>query len=518
MDIIGNRTLPQVLREQAGRYPEKAFIVFEDATGIRITKTYAEFFSDVISFSRSLFNLGIRKGDHFTVHLPNNPEFLAIWFAAAELGAVMVPTNILSTADEMKYLITHSDSVLLITEEEHLAKFDTIKNEIPAVRHTIVTRSKGPDHTLSFEQLVLEGRDLHMPLPEVHPEDVVGMLYTSGTTSRPKGVQVTNANYIFTGELMSKTIGLTPEDRTFTVLPMFHGNAQYYTCMPALIAGGSIALTERFSASRYFKQAKALGGTVGSLFAAPIRMILSKDYDPADRDNPLRLILFAQSVGRQELDEFESRYDTRLYQLYGMTETVGIPLMNQPYSMPNNLSIGRPTLGYEVKLIDEAGKEVQEGSAGQIAVKGTPGRTIMKGYFKNPEATEAAVRDGWLMTGDNARLGDDGNFYFVDRLKDMIKRSGENVAAGEVESVLTDHAAVYEAAVVGVPDPIKDESIKAFVILHAGAEATSGELIAFCRERLANFKVPDTIDIVEDFPRTAVGKIQKHLIRQSVLQ
>ncbi|WP_236823138.1 AMP-binding enzyme [Bhargavaea massiliensis] len=284
-----------------------------------------------------------------------------------------------------------------------------------------------------------------------------------------------------------------------------------------LMAGGSIALTERFSASRYFKQAKALGGTVGSLFAAPIRMILSKEYDPADRDNPLRLILFAQSVGQQELDQFEDQFNTLLYQLYGMTETVGIPLMNQPHGTPNNLSIGRPTLGYEVKLIDEEGNEVPAGQTGQIAVKGIPGRTIMKGYFKNPEATAATVQNGWLLTGDNARLGEDGRFYFVDRLKDMIKRSGENVAAGEVESVLTDHEAVYEAVVVGVPDPIKDEAIKAFVILHDGATATSEELLDYCRERLANFKVPDTIDVVEDFPRTAVGKIQKHLIRQSVL-
>ena len=517
MDIIGNRTLRTLLKERAEQYGNKEVIAFEDAEGNQTRKTYREFHEEVLAFSRSLLKLGIQKGDHFTVHLPNNTEFLTIWFAAAELGAVMVPTNVLSTADEMNYLINHSDSVLLITEEDYLEKFASIKGEIPNIRHTILTRSKGHEGTHSFDQLVEEGKQLTLELPEVHTEDVVGMLYTSGTTSKPKGVQVTNANYIFTGELMSKTIGLTPDDRTFTVLPLFHGNGQYYTCMPALMAGGSIALTEKFSASRYFKQAKALGGTVGSLFAAPIRMILSKEYDPADRDNPLRLILFAQSVGQQELDQFENQFDTRLYQLYGMTETVGIPLMNQPHGTPNNLSIGRPTLGYEVKLIDEEGNDVQPGQTGQIAVKGVPGRTIMKGYFKNPEATAATVQDGWLLTGDNARLGEDGNFYFVDRLKDMIKRSGENVAAGEVESVLTDHEAVYEAAVVGVPDPIKDEAIKAFVILHDGATATSEELLDYCRERLANFKVPDTIDVVEDFPRTAVGKIQKHLIRQSVL-
>jgi len=181
------------------------------------------------------------------------------------------------------------------------------------------------------------------------------------------------------------------------------------------------------------------------------------------------------------------------------------------------MSIGRPSIGYEVQLIDEQGIPVNPGEIGQIAVKGIPGRTLMKGYFKNEQATNDTIIDNWLLTGDNARIDKDGYFYFVDRIKDMVKRSGENVAANEVESVLTEHPSVFEAAVIGVPDEMRDEAIKAYVILQTGATISEEVLIAHCRERLAKFKVPDSIEFVADFPRTPVGKIQKHVLRISIL-
>ncbi|MDI7744034.1 AMP-binding protein [Lysinibacillus fusiformis] len=517
MDIIGDRTLRSLLEEKVSMYPEKVFVAFEDAGGNQKTKTYREFYEDVLKLGNALMDLNIKPGDHITLHLPNNIEFLTIWFAVAHIGAIMVPTNILSSADEMNYIINHSESVLLITEEEHVEKFQGMLDEIPAIQQIILTRFRNESPALlNFDHLLRTASIDTNRFPEVSPEDVVGMLYTSGTTSKPKGVQVTNANYLYTGELMSKSVQVTEDDRMFIVLPLFHGNAQYYSTMSALVAGGSIALTEKFSASRYFKQAKSLGGTVGSLFAAPIRMILAKDYDAADLENPIRLVMFAQSIAEHQVKEFEEKFDLKLLHMYGMTETVGIPLINPLNGVRKNLSIGRPSMGYEVKLIDENGDEVKRGVVGQIAVKGVPGRTIMKQYFKNEEATMQALQNGWLLTGDNARIGEDGYFYFVDRVKDMIKRSGENVAAQEVESVLTQHMAVYESAVIGVPDDMRDEAIKAFVILNNGMSVTEAELIDFCKARLAKFKVPDSIEFVHDFPRTPVGKIQKHLLRNSI--
>ncbi|MBM7610268.1 crotonobetaine/carnitine-CoA ligase [Lysinibacillus composti] len=517
MDIIGDRTLRSLLEEKVSIHATKTWIAFEDAGGHQTTKTYAEFYDGVLKLSNALLDLNIQKGDHVTIHLPNNIEFLTTWFALAHIGAIMVPTNILSSADEMSYIINHSESVLLITEEEHVEKFQNIIEDLPTIQHIILTRFKNESPSLlNFDRLIEKASTDTSRFPKVSTEDVVGMLYTSGTTSKPKGVQITNANYIYTGELMSKSIQVTEDDRMFIVLPLFHGNAQYYSTMSALVTGGSIALTEKFSASRYFKQAKSLGGTVGSLFAAPIRMILAKDYTEELRENPIRLVMYAQAIAEHQIKEFEEKFDCKLLHMYGMTETVGIPLINPLNGVRKNLSIGRPSIGYEVKLIDEQGEEVTQGTVGQIAVKGVPGRTIMKQYFKNEEATRQTLQDGWLLTGDNARIGEDGYFYFVDRVKDMIKRSGENVAAQEVESVLTQHLAVYECAVIGVPDDMRDEAIKAFVILNKDMSVTEEELIEFCKERLAKFKVPNSIEFVEDFPRTPVGKIQKHILRSSI--
>ena len=514
MDILGNRTLRTLLEEKVSLNPQKTFIAFEDSTGNQLTKTYQDFHTEVLKLTNALLKLNIGKGDHVTLHLPNNTEFFTCWFALAHIGAIMVPTNILSPAEEMKYIINHSESKLLITEEPYLEKFTDHLQELPTLRQIILTRTHiTPPSILNYNELINHASTDISHIPNHDSEDVVGMLYTSGTTSKPKGVQITNANYIYTGELMSKSVNITEDDRMFIVLPLFHGNAQYYSTMSALVVGGSIALTEKFSATNYFKQANSLGGTIGSLFAAPIRMILSKEYDENDRVNPLKLIMYAQAITDNHEKEFEQKYDVKLVHMYGMTETVGIPLINPLNGIRKNQSIGRPSIGYEVKIVDENGYEVPNGVVGQIAVRGIPGRTLMKAYFKNEEATNQAIQNGWLLTGDNAKVDEDGYFYFVDRMKDMIKRSGENVAAQEVERVLALHEAVYEAAVIGVPDKIKDEAIKAYIILNKNASVTEQELIQFCSERLANFKVPSFIEFVHEFPRTPVGKIQKHLLR-----
>ena len=514
MDIVGNRTLRDLLMEKTEKYYDKTFLLFEDREQRRFELTYGEFADQVNRLSHVFLNLGVTKGQHVTLHLPNNLEFIVSWFALANIGAIMVPTNVLSTSDEMEYILNHSESVLLITEEEYLGKFTSIREKLPNLKEILLARYEGDAYAKQDLKALIASANNEISTVPLNAEDVAAMLYTSGTTSKPKGVQITHANYIFTGEVMSKSIRLTPDDRQFIVLPLFHGNAQYYSTMSALVVGASVAITERFSASRYFKQAKNFKVTVGSLFAAPIRMILAQKYDQDDKNNDMRVIWFAQSVSEEQLKDFEGKFDVPLLQMYGMTETVGVPLMNPIDGIRKNMSIGRPTIGYEVKIVDENGNEVPNGQSGQIVVKGIPGRSLMKGYFKNPKATAETLIDGWLYTGDNAQLKDDGYFYFVDRVKGMIKRAGENVAANEVESVLCDHHTVYESAVIGIPDDMRDEAIKAYVILHENATITEEELIQYCRERLAKFKVPDAIEFVSEFPRTAVGKIQKHILRQ----
>lgn len=517
MNLTANMTLIDLLNTRCNQRSTQPFLVFEDTKGDVTEYSYGDFLERVEKFSGVLYERGIRKGDKVTLHLPNSAEFVVCWFALAKLGAIMVPTNILSAAAEMDYLIGHSESVMLITETEYINKFKSIRDNLPKLKDILLTRTTDANEFESVTNLIGQFTG-SVPEVDVQAEDVAAILYTSGTTSKPKGCLITHANYLYTGQAVAAHIGFTEQDRALVVLPMFHGNGQYYMIMPSLIAGGSVAITERFSASQYGRQVQRLGATLGSLFAAPIRMILAQKYEEDERNNKLRAVIFAQSVTAKEVETFEQRYNTQLYQIYGMTETIAPPLMNPFQGDKDNASIGKPIGNSRIKLIDEEGNEVETGQSGEILLAGIPGQTVMKGYFNNPEATSQTLQNGWLHTGDKARQSDNGFYYFVDRQKDMIKRAGENVAASEVENVIMEHPAVYEAIVIGIPDAMHDEALKAFVILKEGKAATEQDIIDYCKEQLAKFKVPSAVEFVEDFPRTSVGKIQKHKLKEIELK
>ena len=500
----GSDTVAGVLEDHARRHPDDPFLVSEAAT-----TTYAEMDRRANRMGHLLLRAGVGPGERFNVHLTNCPEFYDCWFGAAKIGAVMVPSNPLSTPDELGYLLDHARCRLSVTQPDLLGTVETARSRTGERSRVLVA---GPVGEGSLAD-VLTGEPDTPPGPTRHPSEVLGVLYTSGTTSRPKGVLVTQAAYLHVGEVVAQHLRLRPEDRQLVVLPLFHGNAQYYSTMSALVTGASIALAGRFSASRWSEQASRLGATVASLFAAPIRMIMAQPPTGYDRAHTLRAVLFAQNITAEQLDGFEARFGAPLLQIYGMTETVAPPTMNPLYGQRRNMSIGRPALTARLRVVDHDGTDVSPGDVGELLVGGRPGETLMAGYLDNPEATADALRDGWLHTGDNVRLDADGYLSFVDRDKDMIKRAGENVASAEVERVVNEHPAVFESAAVGIPDPVRDEAIKVYVVLHDGAVLSEAELIEWCRTQLARFKVPSAVEVVDSLPRTSVGKIQKHLLR-----
>ncbi len=515
---VGNRTLSQLLEYRAGATPDKTFVIYDDMEGTVAHLSYAAFNEQVNRAANLLLALGMDKGDKLNLHLLNCLPFLYLWFGAAKIGAVIMPTNTASVPDELEYLVRHSESRLVCTQAAFMETVAEVCRRCPAVERVIIcdqpaASGAGTLEVLEFDAL-LGAQSTDAPTCEVGPLDEITILYTSGTTSRPKGVLVTHANYIYAGETISKAIRLAPEDRQFVTLPLFHGNALYYSTMSALVTGASLALMPRFSASRFFDQCMKHECTVTSLFAAPIRMLLAQPHRPEHRHNKLRVVIFAQSVTQAQLAEWEERFGAPLLQIYGMTETMGTPLMNPIDYERHNMSVGVPAMGYEVKLVDENGECVSQGQIGQIVVRGQAGWTIMKGYFKNPEATADAIRNDWLWSGDNAYQDADGYFYFVDRAKDMIKRAGENVAASEVEAVILQHSKVFDCAVIGVPDPIRDQAIKAFVVLRKGEQSEAEEIISWCKSRLAKFRVPEFVEFRAELPRTSVGKIQKHILRR----
>ncbi len=506
MSIASGRTVYQALLGGCRAHPDRDLLVFADVDGDTRAYSWREVVSQTESTAATLASLGVATGSFVHIHSRNRPEFLFAWFACSRLGAVLVPTNTQSAPQELEYILRHSGALLSIVEDELI---DSVAKAAAALEaaHMVVHLSR-----LTAERSAGE----HTPGPAVvAPARDLGLLYTSGTTSRPKGVLITEANYIFAGEVFAHNMRLSPADRVLTVLPLFHANAQYYTVMGALVSRATIVLASRFSARRLMPLIGEHRVTVASLFAAPMRMLLAQPEQTGWRDHALRAVAFAQNLSGQELERWNHVIGAPLVQLYGMTETVGAPVMNPMNGETRADTIGRVSLGYTCRVIKDDGTLASTGEIGQLCVHGVPGATLMRGYLNDPEATAAALHDGWLHTGDMVRVEDDGFLVFVDRKKDLIKRAGENVAASEVEFVLRGHPAVADTAVFGVPDPMRDEAIIAAVVLADGEFAKASDLLRWCADRLARFRVPNDIVILDRLPRTPVGKVQKHLLAAS---
>ena len=498
--IIDRDTVATVLLRTADARGQHPSLSFEPEPGSVQHRTWSTTGRRARACAAGLAGLGVRSGSRVGLHLTNRPDFYDVWWGAALLGAVVVPTNPLSTADELRYVHEHAECDVVITQDD-LA--DTV-------------RAAGRADTVTVGSGWVDDDDLWDGAVPSDPLAPLGVLYTSGTTSRPKGVVVSHAAYLNAGRVVAEHLRLRPDDRQLVVLPLFHGNAQYYSTMSALVTGASVALAPRFSASRWSEQAHLMGATVASLFAAPVRMILGQPPTRHDAAHALRLVMYAQNVTDSQVEQFESRFAVPLVQLYGMTETVAPPLMAPVFASRPRQSMGRPTLSAQVRLAAPDGTDVPLGEPGELLVGGDPGRTLMTQYLANPTATAAALDDGWLRTGDMARADADGNLYFVDRAKDVIKRAGENVACSEVERVMDEHPDVVESAAVGVPDAVRDEALVAYAVPREGSDLTEAALIAHVSRHLARFKVPDQVVLVQALPRTSVGKIQKHLLAPPV--
>ncbi len=515
MDVAGNRTLYSVLRHYAARQPDREWLIYERDDRRVFRWTYREFLESVQRAANLLRALDVGPGDVFNLHLSNHPAYPQLLLAASFLGAIALPSNPVSTADELRYLLDHSGSKVIFTEASCLETVGAVAGSRPVV--LCQTSDDAPGGYPIYEHELAR-----QPVDERHgsgtADSVIELLYTSGTTARPKGVMLTNASIIYGAEVFRAGSGLREEDRHLIALPLFHAAAQCHALWPSVIANASVAILSRFSASRYFEQAIAYDCTMAALFGAPLRMLLNQPEKPTDREHRLRNVTFAQNLTAEQYAEWHRRFGAPLQQLWGMTETVGLPVMSPLTGERNLLAMGRPVVGYELKVVDEQGCEVPTGQIGELIVKGRPGRTLMLGYLKNPEATARTIRvldDGtWLFSGDSVRADDAGFLYFVDRGRDLIKRAGENVSSTEVEQVILGHPGVLDACVIGLPDPIRDEMVVAVVVRKPSAEVTAEDIRGHCATRLAPFKVPERVEFVDALPRTSVGKIQKQIVRE----
>ncbi len=516
MGVAADRTLYLDFAGFAGKQPDREWMVYERGDGRVFRWTYAAFLQSVHQAANLLREMGIREGDVFNLHLSNHPAYAQLILAASHLGATAMPTNPASTADELAYLVGHSESKVMFTEAGCLEAANRVAADSNIVPVVCNTGEEVPGECPVYED-ALSGQSVEPPDGAGAAERVVQLLYTSGTTSRPKGVMLTNACFVYGAEVFAACSGLRRQDRHLVALPLFHAGAQCHALWPSLVTGASVAVMARFSASRFFEQAIEYGCTMAAMFGALLRMLLNQPERKTDAAHGIRNITFAQNLTPVQYEAWPRRFRSPLQQLWGMTETCGLPVMSPLTGGRNLAAMGKPVPGYEVKVVDETGEEADAGAPGEVIVKGIPGRTIMLGYLKNPGATAETLRyhpDGtWLYSGDTVRADDDGFLYFLDRGKDLIRRAGENISSIEVEGVILECEGVTDVCVVGLPDEIRDERVVAAVVSKPEADPSEETIRTYCAKRLAAFKVPDTIEFVDALPRTSVGKIQKQVVR-----
>lgn len=423
MDCIGTRNLRQVLEYKVRQFGGRECLVFEDADGYVVSYTYRAFDDMVNRYANVLLRNGINKGDKVTIHLANSPEYLFCFFALAKIGGVIIPTNILSGAPEMEYVVDFTDSVAIITEPRYMDLIGSIRGTCKKLQQVFLVRTCPwypntrlyPDTILIADEL----QEASAILPEVSiaVEDDLMMLFNHDL-SRPKAVEITHANAVFAGIFGAQAWKLVPEDRHLLTLPLFHINALFISLMPALTAGAAVILAEQFNASGYMEKVRGHRVTTASLVGAMVRMILKEPPTERDADHSLRFIIYAIAVTDQEWDAFEARFQVRLCDLWGLTETLGATTINPIDGIMKKNCVGLPRLSNAVKVVDAHGAEAAAGTTGELVVQGVPGRTIMKGYYKNDAATRETIKDGWLHTGDYAYMDADGYFHFVGRKKE----------------------------------------------------------------------------------------------------
>ena len=526
----------EFLRRARRLYPDREAVVDED-----LRLTYSEFSRRCDRWSAALQRLGVSKGDRVAYIAPSTHALLESFYAIPQIGAVLVPINYRLIADDFAYIIGHSGAKVICAHSDYLEVVERIRQELPEVKHVValegLTDPLRDAGWLDYET-VLENAPETFTRPPISEDDLLTINYTSGTTSRPKGVMITHRNAYMNvvGTLIH--ISMSPTDRYLWTLPMFHANGWTFVWVVTAVGGTHVCL-RKVEPRAIFTLIHDEGITL--LCAAPTVLIsianapedVRRTLLPAEAGSILstkalerrnvRVLTAGAAPAAATIERVEGELGWEITQVYGLTETAPFLTICEPRPEHATLSPqSRATIkarqgvelitSGELLVIDEQGNEVPHDGAtlGEIVARGN---IVMKGYYNDPEATARAFEGGWFHTGDAAVVHPDGYIEIRDRLKDVIISGGENISSVEVEGMLLHHPSVQEVAVVGMPDVQWGEAPHAFVVLKAGQSATAEELRTFLRDRLAHFKVPKSFTFVTELPKTATGKIQKYILR-----
>jgi crotonobetaine/carnitine-CoA ligase len=510
-----------LLELKAKQNKQRYFLLFEDQK-----ISYAEMDERANRVANGLRGLGIEERQGIAVNMGNRPEYLYAYYGISKMGGYFVPVNTALKGEGLAYIISHSDSVALILGWELVDNYSFIRDELNALQHVIVDTNEAPaDFALPAGCMTLQelmDTSAETPSPDVKPEDLAMLMYTSGTTGLPKGV-VFRQRAFTTGIVATRRDeeeetdaplggGMYSADSImYTCLPLFHGNALMLSVHRGLVSDATVALSRRFSASRFWDEVRKHNANTFNALGAMIPILCKQPEKENDADNPIKFVLSA-ACPASVWKPFEERFDVKILEGYGAVDGGG-SLMNPPGGPPG--SMGKPGPETEVQIVDDNDDEVGPDVVGEMIMRAKdPALRRFPEYYKNPEATKAKSRGGWVRTGDLAYRNEDGWFFFVDRKSEFMRRRGENISSFEVEREVNKHPKVLESAAFGVPTELGEDDVMVAVVLKPGETLKPEELLPFLEERMAYFMVPRYVDIVEGLPKTGTHRTQKHELKK----
>ena len=491
-----------LLEKSAASYADhEAICFFEDG----ISLTYQQLNQAVNRYANVLRNNGIKQGDHVALMLPNCPDFPLTWLALSKLGAVTVALNIAYKANDLEYVLTNSDTCALVIHGDHLAVYKEVADKIPGIKKVYLSGESSAEG-MDLISLTAETLSDRLEMEEIAPDALMNIQYTSGTTGFPKGCMLSHEYWLNFGKSAGDQMNITSTDRFLGVAPFYYVDSQWEMIM-CIMSGATLVVGKKYSASQFMKWIHDYDITMA--FATMAAWTFKQPESPLDKQHKLKCMMIGQFPAKLH-KAFEERYNTPLRVGYGLTEAGPVTVVPpEERHMTEAGSVGKLDVLREARIIDESGNDVAPGEVGELIIRG-PG--MLQGYYKNPRATAETIKEGWFYTGDLFRTDANGHYYISGRKKDMIRRSGENIAANEGEDTLKSHPKIENAAVVAVPDESRFEEVKAYIVPVPGESQETippEEIIEFCRSKIAEFKVPRYIEYRESFTLTSVGKVIK---------
>ena len=498
--------LAHLPRQEIAKFGEHVSIIFEgrEWTNVEMGQTSAR-------LANALKSLGVGHSDRVIIQMPNCPEVLQSFIAVYSIGGVVVPINFMVGEAETAYIYEDTGATTIISAMEYLPKIEACRGNAPALKNIILIDGDQPAGTLSFHSLIA-GQPGETEIAEVTGDELAALIYTSGTTGQPKGVMHTHAGLLANAQMQKETLGFPSGMTAVGVLPLCHSYGVASMNLSMLLGGGKSVVLNSFDIDKLFSSIETYkANLIGAVPTMYIFMLLHPDPGKYDLSSMKYWICGSAPLTRETFDRFKEIFGFEIIEGWGLTEAGANNSVNPVDGKKKIGSIGVPMNGTLMKVVDDAGNELPPGTQGEILISGP---MLMKGYWQKPEETKEVLRDGWLHTGDVGYRDDDGYFFITERKKDIIIKGGENIAPREIEEVIYTHPKVSEAAVVGMPDDVYGENIKAFVVLLPGQSATEEEILAHCQSKLKRFKSPKTIVFLDQLPKNLVGKILKKELRK----